>query len=84
MFPPISCAKDYIIHTDDNVYYYPDVDRNDTIVLPNDEIIDTDNLLDLQDNQEPYRTNEGVEIYQGYDNQLFMEGGDYENGIETE
>jgi hypothetical protein len=69
-------AEDLIIHTDNNVYYYPNLDEQETIVLPNNEVIDTDNLIDLESNKEPYRTNEGLELYNTYDNQIFMESED--------
>ena len=72
----ITYSKDLIIHTKDNVYYYPDIEKNETIVLPNDEVIDTEDIDDLKENDSPFRSNEGIEIYRGYDNQYFMEGND--------
>jgi hypothetical protein len=72
-------AQDYIIHTDNDVYYYPDVGRYETIVLPNDEVIDSDNLIDLQINEDPFRTDSGLDFYRTEDDTLFMEGDDYDS-----
>lgn len=70
-------ATDYIIHTENDVYYYPDIERNETMILPNDEVIDTDDVLDLQANEEPLRTNDGVDLFLVPDDIIFMEGENY-------
>jgi len=70
---PSSHAKDAVIHTYDDSYFFLDYSKQEIIVLPNDEIINTEDLDNLKENDEPLRTNEGIEIYRGYDNQYFME-----------
>lgn len=65
--------RSVIIHSNDNSYYYPNIEKQETIVLPNNEVIDTEDLINLEENEEPFITNEGVELYKAYDNQIFME-----------
>lgn len=70
---PLTCvAEDLFIHTDKDSYYYQGLENQDTIVLPNHEIIDTGDLIKL-DEGETFRTREGLEIYKAYDGQLFLE-----------
>jgi hypothetical protein len=73
VFPNLATADDITIHTDGNSYYYPDIDKRKTIVLPSHEIIDTEDIDNLEENQEPFITNEGVELNRVYDGQFFME-----------
>lgn len=66
-------AKDLIIHTDNDVFYYQNVERNNVIVLPNNEVVDAEEIIDLEDNKEPFRSRDGVDIYRMEDNRYYME-----------
>lgn len=66
-------AKDLIIHTDNDVFYYQNVERNNVIILPNDEVVDAEEIIDLEDNKEPFRSRDGVDIYRMEDNRYYME-----------
>ena len=66
-------AKDLIIHTDDDVYYYQNVEKNNVIILPNDEVVDVEEVIDLKENDEPFRSRDGVDIYRMEDNRYYME-----------
>jgi len=66
-------AKDLMIYTQDNVYYYSDVDRDNVVILPNDEIIDAEKLIELKENNGPFITREGVEIYKMEDNRFYVD-----------
>lgn len=66
-------AKDLIIHTDNDVFYYQNVERNNVIILPNNEVVDAEEIIDLEDNKEPFRSRDGVDIYRMEDNRYYME-----------
>lgn len=66
-------SKDLIIHTDNDVFYYQNVERNNVIILPNDEVVDAEEIIDLEENKEPFRSREGVDVYKMEDNRYYME-----------
>jgi hypothetical protein len=77
-YPCFGYSEEFVIHTDKDSYYYQNLENQNTIILPNDEIIDTEELRKLEDG-ETFRTREGLEIYKAYDGQLFLEENNHDN-----
>ena len=66
-------AKDLVIHTHGDVFYYQNIYNDQKIVLPNGELVEVDNILEIDNDDRPYVTREGLEIYRMQDNQYFID-----------
>jgi|PlaIllAssembly_1097288.scaffolds.fasta_scaffold08296_6 hypothetical protein len=67
-------AKNLVIYTDKDVYYYQDVDKDHVIILPNDELVEAKDIIDVEENDRPHITREGIEIYKMEDERYYIDG----------
>jgi len=69
-------AEDLVIYTEKDSFYYSNVDKDNGIILPNDEPVLAEELLNLETNGRPYITRDGQEIYKIDDDRFYIESED--------